>query len=294
VLKAAQLPPGAAGPVVAPRPLPPRPAPRPAPPVAMPAPPETSEGVDWMLALLILLTLACVLGLVPLGLTVRAALTPPTPTAIPERTVPNLVSLTYAEADGRLRDLGLVLERQGERFDDKIPAGRVVAQTIPFGTQLKWGDAVGVVTSKGVETNPAPNVAGLPFADAQGRLTRLGLVVMRQDAPSAVVALGLVVSQAPPASTLLARGTVVTVTVSVGNKIQLPDLMGKSEEDAQQTIRNLGLQTTYVNYQDDSELPPSERWRLDVVARGAVLSQTPEAGKLVDSGTTVYLAVRRP
>jgi beta-lactam-binding protein with PASTA domain len=49
-----------------------------------------------------------------------------------------------------------------------------------------------------------------------------------------------------------------------------------------------------VNYQEDSQLPPSELWRLDVVLPGSVLSQTPEAGKLADPGTTVYLAVRRP
>jgi beta-lactam-binding protein with PASTA domain len=108
------------------------------------------------------------------------------------------------------------------------------------------------------------------------------------------VAQGLVISQSPPASTALPRGAAVTLSVSLGNKILLPDLMGKSEADAQQTIGNLGLQTTYVNYQNDAELPPSERWRLEVVQRGCVLSQTPEAGKLVDPGTIVYLAVRRP
>jgi beta-lactam-binding protein with PASTA domain len=80
----------------------------------------------------------------------------------------------------------------------------------------------------------------------------------------------------------------------MGNKILVPDLMGKSEGDAQQIVRSLGLQATYVNYQSDSDIPPSERWRLDMVSRGSVLSQTPEAGKLVDPGTTVYLAVRRP
>jgi beta-lactam-binding protein with PASTA domain/tRNA A-37 threonylcarbamoyl transferase component Bud32 len=304
---AAPIAAGARAAPIAGNPAAPRSLPRPAQPVAVPVRPggmparqavverqAASEGVDWMLAVLTLLTLACVLGLVPLGLTVRAALTPPTPTAIPERTVPNLVGLTYAEADGRLGDLGLNLERQGDRFDEKIPAGRVVAQTIPSGTQLKWGDAVGVVVSKGVEMNPSPNVIGLPFADAQGRLTRLGLSVTRQDAPSGLVALGLVISQVPPASTALARGAVVTVTVSLGNKILVPDFQGKSEGDAQQAIRSLGLQTTYVNYQSDSEIPPSERWRLDVVSRGSVLSQMPEAGKLVDPGTTVYLAVRRP
>ncbi len=276
------------------------PQPRPVQPLVMPArqaaqpQPAASEGVDWLLAVLTVLALTCVLGLIPLGLTVRAALTPPAPTAIPERTVPNLVGLTSADADSQLRDRGLVLERQGERFDEKIPAGRVVAQTIPSGTLVKWGDSVGVVVSKGVEMNPATAVAGLAYADARDRLTRLGLSVTRQDAPSGVVALGLVISQSPPALTPLPRGAVVTLTVSMGNKILLPDLMGKPEEDAQQTIRSLGLQTTYVNYQSDAELPPSERWRLDVVKRGCVLSQTPDAGKLLDPGTIVYLAVRRP
>jgi hypothetical protein len=113
---AATSPPVPAGPAVMPRPVPrtAQPAPVPARPV-VPERPAPAEGVDWMLAVLTLLTLACVLGLIPLGLTVRAALTPPAPTAIPERTMPNLIGLTYAEADGRLRDLGLNLERQGDR-----------------------------------------------------------------------------------------------------------------------------------------------------------------------------------
>lgn len=256
--------------------------------------PAASEGVDWLLAVLTLLALTCVLGLIPLGLTVRSALTPPTPTAIPQRAVPNLVGLTSADAESQLRERGLVLERQGERFDDKIPAGRVVAQTIPSGTLLKWGDSVGVVLSKGVEMNPAPPVTGLTYADARDRLTRLGLSVTSQDAPSAAVAVGLVISQVPPALTPLPRGAVVTLTVSLGNKVLLPNLMGKRENDAQEIIRGLGLQTTYVNYQSDDQLPPSERWRLEVVNPGCVLSQTPEAGKLLDPGTTVYLAVRRP
>jgi len=67
---------------------------------------------------------------------------------------------------------------------------------------------------------------------------------------------------------------------------------GLTEEAAQETIRGLGLMTSYVNYQRPQEIPQGERWRLDQVKPGCVLSQTPAPGKTVDPGTVVYLAVR--
>ena len=262
-----------------------------------PAPvPETrrtrSEGVDWMLALLVLITLSCVAGLAPLALTVRAALLPPAPTPVPTVTVPNLVGLPAADAEAKLKDLGLTMIREGERFDDKIPAGRVLAQTIPSGTGLPVGSGVGVVLSKGNERIEAPGVTGLPGSDAMNRLTVAGFVVVRQEAPSRTVPAGLVISQSPPALSQLPRGATVTVTVSIGNKIELPDLMGLPEDRAQDTVRSLGLTTTYVNYQRAQDIPKDERWRLDHVAPGSVLSQTPAPGTVVDPGTIVYLAVR--
>jgi serine/threonine-protein kinase len=256
--------------------------------------PAASEGVDWTLALLLLVTLACIAGLVPLGLTVRAAFTPPAPTPLPDVSVPNLVGLPYADAEARLQALGLALVNEGERFDEKVPAGRIVAQTVPSSSIVKWGDPVGVVVSKGPELIQVPGVTGLPLADAQSRLMAVGLAVGRQESRSPTVPAGLVISQTPPEATALPRGATVTVTVSIGNKVLLPDLMGKPEAEAQDTIRGLGLNTTYVNYQRPEDVPPSERWRLARVPPGCVLSQTPPAGSLLEVGTTVYLAVRKP
>ena len=89
---------------------------------------------------------------------------------------------------------------------------------------------------------------------------------------------GLVISQSPPALSQLPRGATVTVTVSIGNKIELPNLMGLPEDRAQDTIRSLGLTTTYVNYQRAQDIPKDERWRLDQVAPGERAQPDARAG----------------
>ncbi len=48
-------------------------------------------------------------------------------------------------------------------------------------------------------------------------------------------------------------------------------------------IVQAGLTKTYVNYQDYTTVPP-----------GAVISQDPKPGTMVEKGTTVYIAVRKP
>jgi serine/threonine-protein kinase len=224
---------------------------------------------------------------------VLESLSVPTPTPLPEVVVPNLIGLESEDAETALQALGLAMIRQGERFDDKIPAGRVAAQTIPSNTPVQWGEEVGVLLSKGAELVPALNVVGLAFVDAQDRLNRAGLAAYRQEAASRSVAAGLVISQTPEAATALRRGSIVTLTVSLGNKVTVPDLMGKQEADAQRLVVDSGLATSYVNYQADKDVPAAEKWRLDLVKPGAVLSQDPAAGSVVERGTTVYLAVRK-
>lgn len=250
-------------------------------------------GFDCLLAFLLLLSLACVLGLIPFGLYVRDALAVPTPTPLPEVAVPNLVGLELAVARSRLQALGLTLVQIGERYDDKVPAGHIVAQIIPPNTRVRWGEEIGVILSKGVELLPVPHVVGLPYTDALERVTKAGLSVRRLDATNPAVAAGLVMAQNPAANTPVQRGTVVTLTVSLGNKVVVPDLFAKPEAEAQQMIRDAGLSTTWVNYQGPEDIPASEHWRLQIVKPGHVLSQMPPAGTLVDIGTTVYLAIRK-
>jgi tRNA A-37 threonylcarbamoyl transferase component Bud32 len=79
-----------------------------------------------------------------------------------------------------------------------------------------------------------------------------------------------------------ATATPRTTPTPPPGQVYVPNVVGLTEEQAQQTIKNAGLNTTYVNYQTFPYQAP-----------GHVLSQQPPAGTLVPRGTTVYIAVRR-
>ena len=66
-----------------------------------------------------------------------------------------------------------------EQFDDKIPAGTVISASQQAGAQLKWGDSVDVVVSKGPETTIMPNVVGQQYDDAAKQLEALGFTVKK-------------------------------------------------------------------------------------------------------------------
>src|SRR5712692_599560 len=88
----------------------------------------------------------------------------------------------------------------------------------------------------------------------------------------------------PPTWTPTPRSTPTPKTSPTppAGMVVVPSLVGLTEQEAQQAIKDAGLSTTYVNYQPFPYQPP-----------GRVLSQTPAAGTVVSKGTTVYIAVRR-
>lgn len=66
-------------------------------------------------------------------------------------------------------------------------------------------------------------------------------------------------------------------------EVAVPAVVGMTEQEGQQTIKNAGLGTTFPNYQTQFTSQPS----------GHILSQQPSAGAFVPKGSTVYIAVRR-
>lgn len=64
-----------------------------------------------------------------------------------------------------------------EQFDDKIPAGQVISASQQAGAQLKWGDSVDVVVSKGPETVTIQNYVGQKASAAKSALEQLGFTV---------------------------------------------------------------------------------------------------------------------
>ena len=250
-------------------------------------------GFDWLLLALLLVTFVAIAGLVPLAAAVRDTVFPSWPTPLPQVQVPDVTGLEQVVAEAQLQALGLALLVQDGRFDDNVQAQHIIAQLVPAGTLLPQGEKVEVVVSRGRATVKVPPVTGLTFSEAQSRLRALGLVSEQKDAPSERLAAGIVSSQDPPAEAQVARGSSVLLTVSTGNRVVVPDLFGKSEAEAQAVIRDAGLATTAANAQAPEDVPAQSRWVFSAVPVGAVISQTPQAGTLVDRGTLVRIAIRK-
>lgn len=214
----------------------------------------------------------------------------PTPTHTPlsllEVAVPDLVGRDLATAEQDLRALGLKVEVTDRRFDDRWLPGRVITQTVPAGTRVSYGSTIGVVLSKGRQGVSVPHVVNLTFEQAQSLLANAGLRVERRDTPSDRAQAGIVVRQEPASLTVVAPGSTVVVYVSQGEavpgKVKVPNVVGKPLDEARKILADAGLQVRSVNLQDFNFVPP-----------GHVLSTTPPAGALVDSGSFIDIGVRR-
>lgn len=74
--------------------------------------------------------------------------------------VPNLVGVSEAQATAQLSDLGLVLARKEQRFDDSAAAGVILEQEPAPGSDAQPGQRIEVVISRGpAPTTVAPTTA---------------------------------------------------------------------------------------------------------------------------------------
>jgi eukaryotic-like serine/threonine-protein kinase len=77
----------------------------------------------------------------------------------PEKII--LRDLTQSNAKGAqdyVDSVGLTLDASEEKYDDTIPAGNIISQSPPPGTEMKKGDTVSVIISKGKEEKPHKTV----------------------------------------------------------------------------------------------------------------------------------------
>jgi eukaryotic-like serine/threonine-protein kinase len=125
-----------------------------------------------------------------------------------------------------------------------------------------------------------PDVVGRSEREARDILEDAGLRVEVEDRRSRRP-VGEVIEQDPEADAIAREGDTVTITVSSGpRQVPVPDLLGQTEEDAQSTLDDAGLQLGEV-----SEEPS------DDVDEGLVISQSPEAGQEVDARSRVDIVI---
>ena len=196
---------------------------------------------------------------------------------------PNVVGQTRAQAESALATLSLK-PAVAEDYSAAVAVGVVIVQAPPAGQPINPGDTVDLVVSKG----PAPARATVPAingkkqADAEAALKAAGLVPAPYQSYSDTVAKGIVTGQNPVAGATMAPGSKVTFVVSLGQgaqSVSVPNVVGKSQSDAEAALKAAGLVPSAV-----LNVSPT-------VPKGIVAGQSPTAGSKTANGAVVGILV---
>ena len=217
---------------------------------------------------------AVALGTVPSMTDLIKAITAPEPTTV---VVPDVVGQPQADAELAIANVGLVAATSLVP-SETVEAGLVVDTDPAAGTEVAIGSKVAVNVSTGPPpptTVEVPDVVGDTEADAVAAMEAVGLTTEVVEEESETVEAGLVIGTNPQAGTEVAAETLVTVTVSAGaGETTVPDFTGMTAEEAQAATKDAGLEIEVVLDSDDPD------------PDGIVVDQDPEAGTVVDIGST--------
>jgi serine/threonine-protein kinase len=159
--------------------------------------------------------------------------------------VPNLLGLDRVQAQSSLQQVGLVLspdQRQQVVQDDK-DIGRVQVQDPPAGRKLAKGKSVIITVGVPPETFGVPDVVGTNIDQAQRNIAVAHLTAQVQEVDSAAPR-GQVLKQNPAGGTTVKAGSTVTLTVSRGNQLQMPNLRGLTPDQALAALQRMGWNGT--------------------------------------------------
>lgn len=137
------------------------------------------------------------------------------------------------------------------------------------------------LTRGGGEMVAVPDVAGFDAPAATRAITDAGLTPAQREQASDTVQIGVVIGTQPEAGTEVAKESTVTILVSSGPaETTVPNVVGKTLEEAQALLEQEGFAVTTEEVDSDKEI-------------GTVVRQAPKAGTQVGSGDTVTLFVSK-
>jgi serine/threonine-protein kinase len=173
--------------------------------------------------------------------------------------VPNLLGLDRVQAQASLQQVGLVLspDQRQQVVQDEKDIGRVQQQDPPAGRRLAKGKLVAITVGVPPETVGVPDVTGTNVEQAQRNIALAHLTAQIQEADSAVQK-GQVLRQNPTGGNTVKAGTTVTLTVSRGNQLQMPNVRGQTPAQALNTLQRLGwagtLRQIFVPVDDTNQV----------------------------------------
>ena len=196
-------------------------------------------------------------------------------------TVPDVVGKRSGTAAQTLQNRGFEVDVVPIQ-SDTVPEDLVAGQRPDPGTEADEGSLVTITVSSGPGEAPVPIVQGLPAGEAADKLREAGFKSEQRREFSETVKAGRVIETSPPEGSTVRKGSTVTLVVSRGReKVAVPDVKGKTREEAERLLRRAGLESA-VTEREDADAEP-----------GTVLEQDPAAGTRIAKGRTIELIVAK-
>lgn len=197
--------------------------------------------------------------------------------------VPAVLTQKEAQARARLEAAGLKVGKVEHRNSDTVKRGTVMETDPGPGARIRKHDSVTLTVSDGPEIVKVPDVKGSRLDKAEQLLKSDGLEPGLVDkAFSEDVLKGFVISTDPAAGTERRAGTAVSIVVSKGSPVDVPDVTGEDLADARAELEEAGLKVKVAAGQVNSEFD-----------KGQVAEQTPEADSEAADGDTVTLTLSK-
>jgi beta-lactam-binding protein with PASTA domain len=191
--------------------------------------------------------------------------------------VPMLVGLSKEGAMKMLTDLGLKAEVKTQ--PSPTPPGTVIHQSPEAYSEVPPGSAV-TFTVSAPEKVKVPDLLSLDKAMALRILAGAGLEPGKMEVKLSSAPPDSVIGQNPKAGVEVERGNAVDLVISTPG-IRVPNLKGRSEKEARETLEKNELAVGKVEHRDS------------IFEDNRVYSQSPEPGKVVLPGTGVNLVLSR-
>src|ERR671914_675592 len=192
----------------------------------------------------------------------------------------SVIGMSMTDAKAKLETAGLTVKTGKGSYDAKVPKDHVLRVSPEPGSRFKAGDTVTLYPSRGRFPIEVPDVTGKTLDQAKAELQATGLTpgVVERDY-SDNVAKDMVVRTDPEAHEKQQPEEPVTIVLS--NGIKLEDLVGWKREDAENWLRQRGL-NPQIQEQDDRNKDAN-----------TVLAMSPPAGAGVSQGDTITLQVNK-
>lgn len=195
--------------------------------------------------------------------------------------VPDVVKLGKSVAQDHIVTQGLKVGKITEDYSEEIEEGAVISTNPVAKTKVKKGDTVDIVISKGsrIKKTQVPDLIGLTLKEAE---QVLAVVNLKLGSTTAVITDdisrdGKIFNQSEPAMTSVQENEKISVNYYQykdpdEGKVEVPNFIGRTIEDAQATANSLGFRITVTGDR-----------------KGLIISQDVPEGNKLDKGSTINL-----